>query len=149
MNALTHRTRRQTDTHLSLPAVCGCAMLVFIGTALVLLFVGALIAYSQADPGKVSLPAALAALYLSALFGGITAGRLSKAPLTTGSIYGAGCFLVTFLLSVLPFGTAACGFSILITVLARAGIIGVGILGALLGRKREKRPSSRRARRHH
>ena len=150
MNTSNHRTKKRIGKNLSLPAACGYAMLVFVGSAVILLFTAALITYSQKDPAKLSVPAALIALYLSALIGGIPLGRTTENPVVSGCTYGAGCVLLTLFISLLPLGTATCGFGFLPSVLARAGIAGAGLIGVLLCRKHSGRhTSARRGKRHH
>ncbi len=150
MNASNHRHKKRIGKNLSLPAACGYAMLVFIGSAIILLFTAALITYSQKDPARFSVPAALIALYLSAMIGGMSLGRTTENPVISGCAYGAGCVLLTLFISLLPLGTATCGFGFLPSVLARSGIAGAALIGVLLCRKRSGRHTfARRGKRRH
>ncbi|MBR2848392.1 MAG: hypothetical protein IKB87_02935 [Clostridia bacterium] len=147
MNASAHRKRSLSKKAISLPIACAYAFVAALASALILLFVATIIAYAQADPTRVAVPASLGVLYLSTLIGGAVASRLSDVSLLFSAVFGTVYLFFTFLLSVFPFGDASCGFAVIPSLLARIAIIGAALLGGFIGKKREKRPSGRNKKR--
>lgn len=109
-----------------------------IGAGTVL--VGALIAAFLPDPDPATAPLGLAAALMTALTGGILAGRIHRsAPAVCGLTNGA-LLLAVMLLSSLFFRENAAGYSTGIALLIHALIPLFSVAGALIGvRKKAKR----------
>ena len=76
-------------------------------SAVSLITLSAIIVYATADPGKLILPAALAALYLSSFFGGLAASLYMRGDTPCGIFCGLAYFVLILLLSlILPHGAA-------------------------------------------
>lgn len=150
MSNSTRRTRNTTKTSVNLPTACGYGMLTGLLAALIILPIATGIAYVQADPAKMAMPAALCALYLSVLCSGAAAAHKAENPLLAAGICGGLFLLVTLIFALFPLGSATCGFNTLVSVLTHLAVPATAMLGAFLGRRRTKHPSSRqRAHRRH
>lgn len=147
MTNSTHRKRSTQPRSVALPTACGYGILTGIAAALILLPIATGIAYAQADPAKMAIPAAVTALYLSLFLSGAVAAHKSDNPLLSAGICGGVFLLVTLMFALFPIGTATCGFNALVSVLTHAAVPAATMLGALLGRRRPKARTSRK--RHH
>ena len=113
-----------------------------LACAALLLLITTRICYSTADPNRLTAPVGIALLYLSALLSGLFSVRLHRsAPVPCGLISGS-LLMLSFLFFTLFFRgelreEAGLGLSLLLSILMRALIPGISILGALLGSKRK------------
>lgn len=120
---------------------------------LIFLTVGTWVAYSNPDPSSLSAPLALGALALTSLLGGFVASRRNGGESAALCGLCGGCLftVILFILSLL-FGddaraTMTLGLSSPAAWGIHAGVVGLEILGALVGRPRRKSPTRRSARR--
>ncbi len=120
---------------------------------LIFLTVGTWVAYSNPDPASLSTPMALGALALTSLLGGFVASRRNggESAMLCGLCGGCLFTVVLFILSLL-FGdearaTMSLGLSSPAAWGIHAGVVGLEILGALIGKPRRRSPSRHTARR--
>ena len=120
---------------------------------LIFLTVGTWVAYSNPDPASLSTPLALAALALTSLLGGFVASRRNGGESAALCGLCGGCLftVILFILSLL-FGdgaraTMTLGLSSPAAWGIHAGVVGLEILGALIGRPRRRSTSRHTARR--
>ena len=144
MNASSHRLRKTAEKTTALQIACAYALLFALAAAILFLFAATAVSYAQADPGGAAAPAALCALYLSAVVCGIVAARKSEKPLLAGVIAGGIYLGLITLISFLPLGEVRCNFSVWEAILTHLGIPAAAMLGAFLGKKRVKRPTARK-----
>lgn len=103
--------------------------------------------YRSSDPDKLTIPASLASLYLTAAFGGFILTRINrKAALICGAISGGLLLVATFLLSFatspFPYET----YSSTTGVMLRFAIIPASISGAYVAAKTIGKHSKKRGR---
>ena len=115
-------------------------------TALLLLFVGAWVAYSNKDPSALTMPVSLAALYLSLFIGGFVSAKKSDTnKLICGIFFTALSLVVMFLLKLILAGGSSSGIENAMAYLV--GSVASAIMGSLCaafthaskGGKRRKR----------
>lgn len=115
---------------------------------ILLLFMLALAVYSTDDPGSLVLPAALAALYISAFAGGLAAAWKNRGDaLACGVLFGGAMFLVIIIISLIIPGGAASKFGFWTSAGMHALLIPFSLLGAYAGVSLRQSGSSRRRRR--
>lgn len=109
-----------------------------IGAATVL--AGSLLLAFLPDPAPLTAPLGLSAAMLTALLGGIVAGKLHRtAPAVCGLLNGA-LLLAVLLLCSLFFQKEAAGYSTGMAILLHAAILPLSVFGALIGvRKKGKK----------
>ena len=123
-------------TALTLPQKCLRSLLFTVGIGASALLICSLAAYFTADPASWTHPLGIGALALTALLGGVAAGRIhGKAPLTAGGINGLLLLLLTLLLSLF-FREAPVAGSTVAPWLLRLSILPLSAAGALLGCRR-------------
>ncbi len=144
MKSSTHRIRNATKKSVSLPVSCGWGIVGGLAAILILLPIATGIAYAQADPARMAIPAAITTLYLSVLTSGASAAHKSEKPLLAAGICGGAFLLLTLILALFPLGSASCGFSTPVSVLTHAAVPAAAMLGALLGHRRPHNASSHR-----
>ncbi len=143
MNA-SHRRKSKGNTEpYPLMIACGRALLFGIGAAAIFLLLAAALAYSMDDPIRAAPTSSLAALYLALTVTGVIAARSSDTPLTAAAITGGLALSLVLLLSLIAGTGGGCGFSAVGNLFAYAGIPLVCTGGALIGKKRVRRGSSR------
>ena len=120
---------------------CLLAQAVWLISAIVLLVIFSIIAYSTADPDSIIAPMALCALYISSAIGGIGAVRLSGDGIASGALSGLFTALIVFLLSLLPFPSS--GMEISKSLLFNVLVIPASMAGAVIGHKRKKSPGKK------
>ena len=143
-----HSRTQSSDVSSLFAALCLRSVLPALGIAALLLLAAAAIVYAQPDPGRAALPAALAALYVSALLCGFFAARnVRQSPLATGAAAGGLFLLLITLLSLLPRVDGGTGFSPLLSAAAHAAVLLAALCGALLGGRRKTTSAARKKRR--
>lgn len=142
MNESIRRRNKNSAKSVSLPRACGQSLLTGFLTSAVLLLIAVSVSYAQADPVSFALPASLATLYLSIAASGFTAARKSDAPLLAGVIVGAVWLVLILLLSLIAGDAGGCGFGTVGSLFAHTAIPVASLLGAYIGKRRVKRPSS-------
>ncbi len=135
------KNSRETKRSILLSSVQAQAVWLFTAMGLLLIFCA--IAYSTEDPDGITLPLSLCALYLSAVFGGIAAVRLSGDGLMSGLLAGMISAGVLFLISLLPLPLSS--MEMPMSFLYNALVIPAAVIGAALGHKRKMKPSARKA----
>jgi len=118
---------------------CLLSQIAWFLSALILLLLFCAIAVSMEDPGSVTVPFSLCALYLSAVIGGIAAVRLSGDGIASGAVSGCFTMLLVFALTALPLENAP--FEFPLTLILTACIIPASVLGAVIGHKKQKNPA--------
>ena len=124
---------------------CIRAQAVWFLSALILLPVMGLIAYSTADPDSLIRPLSLCALYLSALIGGIAAVRYSGDGAASGLLSGTMTAFLLLLVSAFPLPES--GFEPNTGFLLLALVIPASLIGSVLGHRRTGRKPKSRVRR--
>ena len=120
---------------------------------LIFLTVGAWVAYSNPDPASLSTPLSLGALALSSLLGGFVSSRRNSGNnaalcgLCGGCMFTAALFILSLLFGDEARATMSLGLSSPAAWGIHAGVVGLEILGALIGRPRRKAPSHHATRR--
>ncbi len=112
---------------------------IFLACGTILLIVSAMILLSFDDPMALAAPFSLASLYLAAFLGGISAAVLTKDGIAAGAIGGIISACVVFVMSLLP--SVPSGFDETTSLLCTLLVIPAYVLGSVIGRKREKKPS--------
>lgn len=128
----------------SLGRAVGWGILIALISLVVLCTVGAVVAFSTADPDAIVTPLALGAMLLSPLSGGlITYRRHRNSPLLCGLLCGLGLLIVTTLAGFLWRDAQPNTWGSLLRWGLRGGIVAFCILGAVIGsyapRKRRRR----------
>ena len=128
----------------SLGRAVGWGVLLSLILLVVLCTIGAIVAFSTADPDAITAPLALGAMLLSPLAGGvITYRRHRTSPLLCGLLCGLGLLIVTGLAGLLWQDTQPNAWSSLLRWGLRGGMVAFCILGAVMGsyapRKRRRR----------
>lgn len=147
MISAAHRRGNSNKKTTSLPTSCGFGLLTGLTAVLILLPVTTGIAYAQADPARMAVPAAVVTLYLSVLLSGAAAAHNSETPFLAAGICGSVFLLTTVIFTLFPIGSASCEFSTPVSILAHLAVPAAAMLGSLAGRRRPKRPSSHHRRR--
>ena len=113
--------------------------------AAISLLIGGAICYCAPDPNKYIIPVGIVAIYLSAAIGGFVACRLQGGDaLLCGGVCGA-LLMLTFLFFTLFFeNDGKDAFSTGISLILRAMVIAVSILGAFIGSRQKRTPRRRR-----
>lgn len=120
---------------------------------LIFLTVGTWVAYSNPDPSSLSTPLALGALALSSLLGGLVASRRNSGEsaalcgLCGGCLFSVFLFILSLLFGNEARATMSLGLSAPAAWGIHAGVVGLEILGALMGRPRRRTATHHRARR--
>ncbi len=114
------------------PIVLGITAL----TALLLVTVAALILYNSPDPTALIFPVSAAALAVSALIGGIAAGKLNPSCSVSASLVCGGLTAALLILLSLCFG----GDGDLLSWGLRIGVLPLHLLGGILTRPKPKAP---------
>ncbi len=120
---------------------------------LIFLTVGVWVAYSNPDPTSLSTPLSLGALALSSLLGGFVASRrnggnnAALCGLCGGCLFTAVLFILSLLFGDEARATMSLGLSSVASWGVHAGVVGLEILGALMGRPRRKSSSRHATRR--
>lgn len=135
------KNSRETKRSILLSSIQAQAVWLLTAGALLLIFCA--IAYSTEDPDSITLPLSLCALYLSAVFGGIAAVRLSGDGLMSGLLTGILSAGILFLISLLPLPVSS--MEMPMSFLYNALVIPAAVIGAALGHKRKMTPSARKA----
>ena len=117
-------------------------ILFFVVSGIILLVISSVIAYNTKDPTAIIKPLGLSSLYLSAMICGISASRVSGGSIVAGVISGITASILILTLSLIPMGGEAVDF--LTTLLFAVMIIPSSVLGAIIGKPRQKS-----ARKHH
>lgn len=118
----------------SAPRSLALGLLWAAGAVVVLLFVFSAIVYSTPDPGSLTLPAALAAAYISAFVGGFAAAWINRGDaLACGLVVGVTYFALVVLLSLMAPGGAASRLGFWLSAGLHALVIGFSVFGALAG----------------
>ena len=118
-----------------------------LGVSLVLLLVAALADYLTDDPGGNARTFGLAALYLSALIGGVLVSGSDLPFYISGLIPGS---VYLLLLTVIALGlpdTFSSGDSFPVSLLLHLAVVAAFVLGSLFGNIRKNKPKTKR--RHH
>lgn len=109
----------------------GFGVLIMAAVSLVMLFLGAFVAYSGKDPDKLTLPFSLASLFAGMLSGGFYSARKAQnARLVSGIIF---CAMATVLLFVLRFALGNGGGGVPNSTVCLIIASVMGVLGSFFG----------------
>ena len=134
--------RHSAGHRVSFPAAClrGTGLGLALFFLLLLLF--ALILTGTENPGPLTAPLALCALYLGAIVSGAASARFSGDGAAAGLLGGLFTAGVILLLSLLPLPASPLPSSI--SLILTGLILPASLLGSVLGRKKENKPRLRR-----
>ena len=118
---------------------CLLSQIFWAAGLILLLLISCAAANSAEDPGSMTMPLSLAALYLSAFLSGIAAVRFSGDGILSGLLSGVVTALLMLLFSCLPLPSS--GVSFPMNLLLTAAVIPCSCAGAFIGRKRNRRKS--------
>ena len=139
-----HRSVSTEATSSALIKHAGISAALSLGCAAVALLLGSALCFLSDDPGGLALPIGLAALFVSAMIGGLLSARMHPdASVPCGALCGLLFCAFLWILS-LWIKSDSPTVSLPISLLLRGGTIGASVIGAFLGRRRQRRPSRRR-----
>ena len=118
---------------------CLLAQVWWIASAAVLLLILCAVISPLDDPDKVVKPLCMAALYISALIGGIAAVRISGDGIASGALSGVFTAIIVMMLAFVPFPES--GFDALTSVLCALLVIPASVLGSILGHRKSPKKS--------
>lgn len=134
---------KHNESERNLLLSCLFSQIAWIISAVLLLFIFCAIAYSTADPASLTTPLSLCALYLSSLFGGIAAVRISGDGIASGALSGLFTALLVFIISALPLPDSA--FALPQSIIYTSLVIPASIIGAVIGHKKSRTANKQRA----
>lgn len=116
---------------------CLMSQIVCFVSAIILLLIFCSISNSMSDPESVSMPLSLCALYLSSIIGGVGAVKISGDGILSGLVSGVISAGIILLLSTLPLPPS--GLSTIPSVILLLLVIPASVIGAFIGKKRNKK----------